>query len=88
VNGSNKAAAQQFVRWLYTPAAQTIWAQNGFRSVVPSVEKRYLKQFPPRPQLFKIGYVGGWPRVNKSFFDPTNGIVAKIEQSLGVSTGG
>ena len=88
VNGSNKAAAQQFVRWLYTPAAQTIWAQNGFRSVVPSVEKRYLKQFPPRPQLFRIGYVGGWPRVNKSFFDPTNGIVAKIEQSLGVSTGG
>ena len=88
VNGSNKAAAQQFVRWLYTPAAQRIWAGNGFRSVVPSVEKRYLKQFPPRPQLFKIGYVGGWPRVNKSFFDPTNGIVAKIEQSLGVSTGG
>src|SRR5438067_2222538 len=87
VNGSNKAAAQQFVRWLYTPAAQTIWAQNGFRSVVPSVEKRYLKQFPPRPQLFKIGYVGGWPRVNKSFVDPTNGIVAKIEQGLGVSTG-
>src|SRR5437868_7262544 len=87
VNGSNYAAAKQFVNWLYTPAAQTLWAQNGFRSVVPSVEKKFLKDFPPRPQLFKIGYVGGGDKVNTQFFDPTNGIVAKIEQGLGVSTG-
>jgi sulfate/thiosulfate-binding protein len=88
LKGSNSVAAKAFVSWLFSPAAQTIWAQNGFRSVVPSVEKRFLKDFPPRPQLFKIGYVGGWDKVNTQFFDPTNGIVAKIEQSLGVSTGG
>src|SRR6266446_10435671 len=88
VNGSNFVAAKKFVDWLYTPAAQTIWAQNGFRSVVPSVEKKFLAQFPPRPQLFTIGYVGGWNKVNTQFFDPTNGIAAKIEQGLGVSTGG
>jgi sulfate transport system substrate-binding protein len=88
VNGSNKAEAQKFASWLYTPAAQTIWADNGFRPVVLSVLRKYAKQFPPRPQLFKIGYVGGWDKVNTQFFDPTNGIVAKIEQSLGVTTGG
>jgi len=88
VNGSNKAEAQKFVKWLYTPKAQTIWAQNGFRPVDVNVARRFAKQFPPRPQLFKIGYVGGWDKVNTQFFDPTNGIVAKIEQSLGVSTGG
>jgi sulfate/thiosulfate-binding protein len=88
VNGSNKVVAQKFVTWLYTPAAQNIWAQNGFRSVLPSVEKRYAAAFPPRPQLFTINYVGGWDRVNDVFFDPTNGIVAKIEQGLGVSIGG
>jgi len=88
VNGSHKADATKFANWLYTPAAQTIWAQNGFRAVDPTVEKRFAKQFPPRPWLFKIGYVGGWDKVSKQFFDPTNGIVAKIEQSLGVSTGG
>ncbi len=87
INGKNKAQAQAFVTWLYTPAAQNIWAQNGFRPVVQSVARRYARQFPPRPQLFKIGYVGGWAAVNKRFFDPTSGIVAKIEQSLGVSTG-
>src|SRR6266404_2163673 len=86
-NGSNKAVAQKFASWLYTPAAQTIWAENGFRPSVLSVLRKYTKQFPPRPQLFKIGYVGGWDKVGTVFFDPTNGIVAKIEQSLGVSTG-
>jgi sulfate/thiosulfate transport system substrate-binding protein len=88
VNTGNKAEATKFVNWLYTPSAQTIWAQNGFRPVDLNVLRKYKKQFPPRPQLFKIGYVGGWNKVNDVFFDPTNGIVAKIEQSLGVSTGG
>ena len=87
VDSSNKAEAAKFASWLYTPAAQTIWAQNGFRPVDLSVLRKYAKQFPPRPQLFKIGYVGGWDKVNTQFFDPTNGIVAKIEQSLGVATG-
>jgi sulfate/thiosulfate-binding protein len=88
LNGDNYPAAKAFVSWLYTPAAQTIWAQNGFRSVVPSVEKKFLDQFPPRPQLFTIKYLGGWSKVSEQFFDPTNGIVAKIEQGLGVSTSG
>ena len=88
VNGSNKVEAQKFVNWLYTKPAQTIWAQNGFRPVDPNVAKQFKAQFPPRPQLFKIGYVGGWNKVNTQFFDPTNGIIAKIEQGLGVSTGG
>jgi sulfate/thiosulfate-binding protein len=88
VNTGNKAESTKFVNWLYTPAAQTIWADNGFRPVDLNVLRKYQKQFPPRPQLFKIGYVGGWNKVNTTFFDPTNGIIAKIEQSLGVSTGG
>src|SRR5579872_4354636 len=87
-NGSNKVAAQKFASWLYTPAAQTIWAENGFRPTVLSVFRKYAKQFPPRPQLFTIKYLGGWDKVNTQFFDPTHGIVARIEQSLGVSTGG
>jgi sulfate transport system substrate-binding protein len=87
VNGKNKAESAKFVSWLYTPAAQKIWAENGFRPVDPAIAKQFAKQYPPRPQLFKIGYVGGWDKVNKQFFDPTSGIVTKIEQSLGVSTG-
>jgi sulfate transport system substrate-binding protein len=85
---SDAAAASSFVNWLFTPAAQTIWAQSGYRPVVHSVAARFAKQFPPRPQLFKIGYVGGWGYAIPHFFDPNNGVMAKIEQGLGVSPGG
>jgi sulfate/thiosulfate transport system substrate-binding protein len=84
----SRAAAQAFVSFLYTPAAQTIFAQNGYRPVVPSVYRRFAAEFPMPKQLFKIAYVGGWPAVTKRFFDPVSGIMARIEQGLGVSAGG
>jgi ABC-type sulfate transport system substrate-binding protein len=87
-NSKNKTEANAFVKFLYSPAGQKIWADNGYRPVVQSVAKKYTKQFPPRPQLFKIGYVGGWTKVTKQFFDPDTGVMAKIERGLGVSTNG
>jgi sulfate transport system substrate-binding protein len=83
----NKAQAQAFYRYLYTPAAQKLFAETGYRPVVRSVGRQYTSKFPPRPQLFKIGYVGGWAKVTTQFFDPQNGVMAKIERSLGNSTG-
>ena len=88
VNGSNKAEAQKFVNWLYTPAGADDLGAERLPPGRPDRREAFKAQFPPRPQLFKIGYVGGWNKVNTQFFDPTNGIVAKIEQGLGVSTGG
>ena len=88
VNGSNKAEAQKFVNCLTRRRRRRSGRRTASARSIPSVAKKFTKQFPPRPQLFKIGYVGGWDKVNTQFFDPTNGIVTKIEQSLGVSTGG
>jgi sulfate transport system substrate-binding protein len=79
----NKAQALAFYRYLYTPAAQRLFADSGYRPVVKSVARQYSRKFPARPQLFKVGYVGGWTKVTKQFFDPTNGVMAKIERSLG-----
>jgi sulfate transport system substrate-binding protein len=79
----NKAQALAFYRYLYTPAAQRLFADSGYRPVVKSVARQYARKFPARPQLFKIGYVGGWTKVTKQFFDPTNGVMAKIERGLG-----
>ena len=42
--------------------------------------------FPDPPQLFTIEDVGGWDAVMDKFFDRDNGVVAKIEQDMGVST--
>ena len=77
-------AAQKFLDFLRTPEAQKIYASKGYRPVIPSLVDK--SKFPTPPQLFTIDDLGGWSDVTKKFFDPDNGIVAKIEQGLGVST--
>src|SRR2546421_7925150 len=77
----NKQQAQAFVRFLRTKPAQRIFAQNGYRPVVQGVTQGL--NFPVRPQLFTIKYVGGWAKVEKKFFDPRTGIMAKIQASSG-----
>jgi sulfate/thiosulfate-binding protein len=83
-SGSGAAEAQKFVNYLLSPEAQQTWASKGYRPVVSGVASG---RFPTPPGLFTIDVLGGWKSVNKKFFDPEAGIVTKIEQSLGVSTG-
>ncbi len=83
----NPEAAQAFLDYLYTPEAQTIWAENGYRPVDPDVAKEFEKDFPTPPGLFTIEDLGGWETVATEFFDPENGSVAEIERDLGVPTG-
>jgi sulfate transport system substrate-binding protein len=83
----NPEAAQAFLDYLYTPEAQTIWAENGYRPVDPDVIKEFSKDFPEPPGLFTIDDLGGWEEVTTEFFDPENGSVAAIERELGVPTG-
>jgi sulfate transport system substrate-binding protein len=85
-NGKNQAAARAFLRYLYTPEAQTVFAQAGYRPVVKSVAARF--DFPVRPGLFDIGFLGGWDKVESQFFDPDHGIMAAVERQAGGSTGG
>ena len=84
--GSHPAPAKAFVNWLWTPAAQTIWAQQGYRPVVPSVFSQFAGKFPIPPQLFTIKSLGGWTVVSKAFFDPASGSVTKIEQAANFPT--
>jgi sulfate/thiosulfate transport system substrate-binding protein len=79
----SKADAQKFVNYLLSPAAQAVWAAKGYRPVTEGVSGAKL---PTPSGLFTIDSLGGWKTVTKKFFDPESGIVAKIEQSLGVST--
>jgi sulfate/thiosulfate transport system substrate-binding protein len=74
----NKGKAGAFLAFLRTPKAQKIFGENGYRPVVPSVLKSF--KFPVRPWLFTIKSLGGWPRVDKQFFDPSTGIVTKIQK--------
>jgi sulfate/thiosulfate-binding protein len=83
-SGSSKSAAEKFVAYLLSPAAQDIWASKGYRPVITGVA---AGKFPTPAGLFTISAVGGWKTVTKQFFDPETGIVSQIERSLGVSTG-
>jgi len=77
----HKAQARAFIEFLHTKAAQRIFAQNGYRPVIKGVTQGL--NFPTRPQLFTIKYVGGWARVEQKFFDPRTGVMAKIIGSGG-----
>jgi sulfate/thiosulfate-binding protein len=80
----NKQLAQSFVDFLYTPEAQKIFVEKGYRPVVEGVPGG--DEFPTPPAVFDIGKFGGWGKVNDEFFDPEQGVVAEIFQSQGKST--
>ena len=85
----DKAPANAFLRFLRTPASQQVFADYGYRPVVKSVENANRKKFPVRPGLFTIDQLGlgGWTKVQKRFFDPSNSIMARIQRQVGGSTG-
>ena len=78
--------AKKFVDWMFTPAAQNILAETGYRSVLPSVEAKYADKYPSTSQTFTIDDVGGWDQVMADFFDPESSVMQTIETGLGVST--
>jgi sulfate/thiosulfate-binding protein len=70
--------AQSFVDYLYTPEAQKIFVDKGYRPVVDGIPG--ADKFQKPADLFDITKFGGWDRVNTEFFDPEKGVVAKIFQ--------
>jgi sulfate/thiosulfate-binding protein len=83
---SHPAQAKAFVAYTRSPTAQRIFGKLGYRPIVPQIAKEFT--FPTPAGLFTIQKFGGWSTVNKQFFDPASGSIAKVEQSAGVSTGG
>jgi sulfate/thiosulfate transport system substrate-binding protein len=82
IGASDKS--QAFVDFARSDEAQKIFAEKGYRSVNKALVDK--AKYPTPPGLFEITKFGGWSAVNDKFFDPDKGVVAKIEQDLGVST--
>jgi len=76
--------AQTFVNFLRTPKAQRIFGEQGYRPVVKSVLSDF--DYAEPSSLFTIGDLGGWDTVADKFFDREQGVMARIEQGLGVPT--
>ncbi|HET7489241.1 MAG TPA: sulfate ABC transporter substrate-binding protein [Acidimicrobiales bacterium] len=77
--------AKAFVDFLQGPAAQAIFAKNGYRPVAPAGKSPYA--FPQPSGLFTIADFGGWSDVTKKFFDPAGSVMADVEHKVGVSVG-
>jgi sulfate/thiosulfate-binding protein len=60
-----RAAAEAYLKFLYTPEAQEIIAENSYRPTNPEVLKKYTARFPAM-RLFAITDIGkGWTEVHK-----------------------
>ncbi|MGV1086834.1 MAG: sulfate ABC transporter substrate-binding protein [Mycobacterium sp.] len=64
--------------FLYTPEAQKIWAEAGFRPVDPAVSADFAKDFPTPEKLWTIADLGGWKTVDSALFDKENGAITTI----------
>lgn len=80
----NRAVAEAFVRYLYSPPAQRELAKIGFRPTNPAVSKEFQSQFAPIAKLLTIRDLGGWERAQTEFFQD-GGTFNRILQSLSSS---
>jgi sulfate/thiosulfate transport system substrate-binding protein len=86
VTSDASPAAKAFLEYVLSPEAQEVFAKNGYRPVDESVAAS--ADFAEPADLFTIEDVGGWEKVMTDFFDPEESIMADVERSIGVSTGG
>ena len=65
----SRAAAEAYLKYLYTPEAQEIIARNGYRPIDPAAAARHADQFP-RVKLVTIRdpLFGGWPAAQAKHF--------------------
>jgi sulfate/thiosulfate-binding protein len=92
VTKSAPAAAKAFISYAHAPKQQKIFAKNGYRPVVKSVlkssdVKSWRKKFNTGP-TFNIHdkIFGGWPKVDRVWFDLETGRMVDIERAVGGPT--
>lgn len=64
-----REAAEAFVDFLHTEAAQEMFAEHGLRSLDPEVAQATASQYPPVEDLFTVKDFGGWAQIADEFFD-------------------
>ena len=64
----SRAAAEAFVKFLYTPAAQEIEAKDFYRPRNAEILAKYAKQFPNIPLATIDGDFGGWGKAQATHF--------------------
>jgi sulfate transport system substrate-binding protein len=81
-SGAENPSAQAFYDYVFTPEAQEIFKENGYRPVSDEVDAR---EFPEPAGLFTIADFDGWDAVMAKFFDPEGSIMVDVERGIGVA---
>jgi sulfate/thiosulfate transport system substrate-binding protein len=76
--------ATKFVDFTRGDEAQKIFGEKGYRSVNADLVDK--SKYPTPQNLFTIDDLGGWPAVNKEFFDPEDSVMASINKDQGFPT--
>jgi len=63
-----RKAAEALAAYLFTPEAQEIFADEGFRPTDPGVWQTVSNRFAPVKTFFTVADFGGWKAVNQRFF--------------------
>jgi sulfate transport system substrate-binding protein len=64
----NQDVAAAYIRYLYTPEAQTVFANLGFRPVDVAVAQQFADRYPAIEHLASVQDYGGWQAVQQQFF--------------------
>jgi sulfate transport system substrate-binding protein len=70
--------AEAFNDYLYTPEAQRLLVEAGFRPVDAAIAKEFASSFPAPAKLWTIADLGGWTAVNNTLFARDAGAIAVI----------
>ena len=62
-----RKVAEALTQYLYTPQAQRVFADSGFRPVNPAVKAATARSFPA-VKTFTVADFGGWKTINKKVF--------------------
>jgi sulfate transport system substrate-binding protein len=76
---ATEKVAEAYLKFLYTPEAQEIVAQNFFRPIDATVAARHAKDFP-KMELTTIAQFGGWKAAQPKFF-ADGGVFDQIYQA-------
>lgn len=63
-----RAAAQAFTQFLFTPKAQAVFAEFGYRPTDPAVLEKNTSQYQSVTALYKVTDFGGWNKVTAQLF--------------------
>lgn len=77
-NSKQPEKSKAFLEYLTSDEGQRIWAEAGFRPVVPEIFEEVKGKFATTEKLWTIDDLGGWSKVNDELFDDEKGAIAKI----------